>query len=92
MIIDHHEHNHYEIVDVIRFAVIDDSEADVGHVNTGGGTDDIQSISEGSSKPCVIVLSYINCISYRTHWKSVCKKWFLLDLHMIVFVNDFWCC
>ena len=92
MIIDIHEHNQYEIVDVIWFAVIDDSEGDIGHVNTEGGTDDITAISDGSGKPCVIVLSYKNCISYRTHCKSVCKKMILLDLHIIVFVNDFWCC
>ena len=89
MIIDIHEHNHYEIVDVIWFAVIDDSEGDIGHVNTEGGTDDITAISDGSGKPCVIVLSYKNCISYRTHCKSVCKKMILLDLHIIVFVKWF---
>ena len=58
-------------------------------MNTGGGTDNILSISEGSGKPFVIVFSYKNCISYRTHCNSVCKKMILVDLHMIVFVNDF---
>ena len=63
MIIYHQENNHYEIVAVIWFAVIDDSESTVGHVQTGVGTDDILSISDGSGKPFVIVLSYKNCIS-----------------------------
>ena len=87
MIIDDHEHNHYEIVDVIWFAVIDDSECDVPYVDAECGTGDIQSISGGSGKPCVILLSYKNCISYRTHCKSVCKKMILHDFHMIVFVK-----
>ena len=78
MIIDHNEDNHYEIVDVIWFEVIDDSECDVGYMHAEGGTGDIQSISGGSGKPCVILLSYKNCISYRTHCKTVCKKWFYL--------------
>ena len=54
-----------------------------------GGRGDVQSICGGSGKPYVIVLSYKNCISYRTHCKSVCKKMILLNFHMIVFVNDF---
>ena len=78
MIIDHHEHNHYDIVDVIWFAVIDDTECDVSYVDVECGTGDIQSISGGSGKPFVILLNYKNCISYRTHCKSVCKKWFYM--------------
>ena len=92
MIIYHHENNHYEIVAVIWFAVIDDSESTVEDVHTGVGMDDILSISDGSGKPFVIVLSYKNCISYSTHCNSVCKKVILVDLYMMVFVNNFWCC
>ena len=76
MIIYHHENNQYEIVAVIWFAVIDDSESTEGHVYTGVGMDDILSIYDGSGKPFVIVLSYKNCISYTTHCNSVCKKRF----------------
>ena len=53
---------------------IDDSEGDIGDVHTAGGTYYSQAISYGSGKPCVIVLSYTNCISYRTLCKSVCKN------------------
>ena len=59
MIIYHHENNHYDIVAVIWY----DSESTVEDVHTGVGTDDILSISDGSDKPFVIVLSYKNCIS-----------------------------
>ena len=87
MIIDHHEHNHYDIVDVIWFAVIDDTECHLSYVNVEHGRGDMKSISGGSGKPFVILLNYKNCISYRTHCKSVCKKMILCDFHMIMFVK-----
>ena len=79
IIIDHHEYNHYDIVDVIWFTVIDESEHDVADVNAEGVRGDVKSICGGSGKPYVIVFSYKNCISYRTHCKKVfAKKWFYL--------------
>ena len=92
MIIYHHENNHYEIVAVIWFVVIDNSESAEGHVYTGVDMDDFLSIYDGSGKPFVIVLSYKDCISYTTHYNSVCKKKILGDFFMMVFVNNFWCC
>ena len=91
-IIYHHENYHYEIVAVIWFAVIDDSESTVRHVQTGVGMNDILSISDGSGKPFVIVLNNKNCISERTHCYTVHKKMIIVDLYMMAFVNDFWCC
>ena len=61
---------------MIWFTVIDGSEHDIADVNAEGGRCDAQAICGDSGKPYAIVCSYKTCISYKTHCKSVCKKWF----------------
>ena len=63
------------------------AECHVSYVDVECGRSDIKSISGGSDKPFVILFNYKNCISYRTHCKSVCKKMILHDFHLIVFVK-----
>ena len=43
---------------LISFVVIDDSQYDDGHTNTGVDKDGTLSVHDGSGKPFVIVLSY----------------------------------
>ena len=51
-----------------------DQKYDIADVNTEGGRCDTQAICGGSGKPYIIVCSYKNHISYRTHCKSVCRS------------------
>ena len=71
MIIDHHEDNHYDIVHVIWFPVIDDTECNYSYINVEHGRGDMKLISGGSGKSFVILLNYK--IAY--HIEHIAKVW-----------------
>ena len=58
MIIYHHENMHYEMILLIWFVVIDDSQDVDEDMNTGVNMDSMSAVHDGSGKAFVIVLSY----------------------------------
>ena len=62
MMIYHHESMHYEMIILISFVVIDDTQDVSEDITTGVHMNSTSAVHDDYGKPFLIILSYKNCI------------------------------